>query len=114
MLLFLLSVGLTVIFGLLYFVNLVHGALYALGAYIGYSAVHWTGSYWGGFVLAPIAVSLLGAVLYYGLIRRMRRSGAMNQVLVTFGLIFFLDAFRIFWGDITLSRHYRPSQQLIF
>lgn len=104
MLLFLLSVGLTVIFGLLHFVNLAHGALYALGAYIGYTAVRVTGSYWGGFVFAPIAVAALGALLYFSLIRRMRRSGPMNQVLVTFGLIFvFLDGFRIFWGDIALG-----------
>jgi len=104
MLLFLLSVGLTVIFGLLHFVNLAHGAFYALGAYIGYSAVRLTGSYWGGFVLAPIAVAMLGAALYFTLIRRMRHSGPMNQVLVTFGLIFvFLDVFRIFWGDIALG-----------
>jgi len=110
MLLFLLSVGLTVIFGLLHFVNLAHGALYALGAYIGYTAVRVTGSYWGGFVFAPIAVAALGALLYFSLIRRMRHSGPMNQVLVTFGLIFvFLDGFRIFWGDIALGIETPPS-----
>lgn len=110
MLLFLLSVGLTVIFGLLHFVNLAHGALYALGAFAGYSAIRYTGSYWGGFVLAPIAVAVLGALLYFGLIRRMRHSGAMNQVLVTFGLIFvFLDVFRIAWGDIALGIEAPPS-----
>ena len=104
MLLFLLSVGLTVIFGLLHFVNLAHGALYALGAYIGFSIVRMTGSYWAGFLLAPAVVSALGAALYFGLIRRMRHAGPMNQVLVTFGLIFiFLDLFRIIWGDIALG-----------
>ncbi len=104
MLLFLLSVGLTVIFGLLHFVNLAHGALYALGAYASYSAVRYTGSYWGGFALAPVAVAALGALLYFGLIRRMRQSGPMNQVLVTFGLIFvFFDGFRMLWGDIALG-----------
>ena len=104
MLLFLLSVGLTVIFGLMHFVNLAHGALYALGAYIGFSVVRMTGSYWAGFLLAPVAVAALGAVLYFGLIRRMRHAGPMNQVLVTFGLIFiFLDMFRIVWGDIALG-----------
>lgn len=104
MLLFLLSVGLTVIFGLLHFVNLAHGAFYALGAFIGYSAIRWTGSFWGGFFLAPLVVAAFGALLYFSLIRRMRQAGAMNQVLVTFGLIFvFLDGFRIFWGDIALG-----------
>jgi branched-chain amino acid transport system permease protein len=104
MLLFLLSVGLTVIFGLLHFVNLAHGVLYALGAYIGYSAVRLTGSYWGGFLLAPFAVALFGAVLYFSLIRRMRHSGPMNQVLITFGLIFvFVDVIRYSWGDVALG-----------
>jgi branched-chain amino acid transport system permease protein len=110
MLLFLLSVGLTVIFGLMHFVNLAHGALYALGAYIGFSAVRMTGSYWAGFFLAPVAVAALGAVLYFGLIRRMRHAGPMNQVLVTFGLIFiFLDIFRIVWGDIALGVEPPPA-----
>jgi branched-chain amino acid transport system permease protein len=66
--------------------------------------MRWTGSYWGGFALAPVAVTALGALLYFSLIRRMRHSGPMNQVLVTFGLIFvFLDGFRIVWGDIALG-----------
>jgi branched-chain amino acid transport system permease protein len=104
MLLFLLSVGLTVIFGLMHFVNLAHGALYAMGAYAGFSLARATGSYWAGFALAPVAVAALGAVLYFGLIRRMRHAGPMNQVLVTFGLIFiFLDIFRMIWGDIALG-----------
>ncbi len=104
MLLFLLSVGLTVIFGLLHFVNLAHGALYALGAFVSFSAVKLTGSYWAGFLLAPVAVAIAGMLLYLGLIKRMRNAGPMNQVLITFGLIFvFLDIFRIFWGDIALG-----------
>jgi branched-chain amino acid transport system permease protein len=110
MLLFLLSVGLTVIFGLMHFVNLAHGVFYALGAYIGFSLVRAAGSYWLAFVLAPIAVAAFGALLYFGLIRRMRQSGPMNQVLVTFGLIFvFLDVIRYLWGDIGLGAEPPPS-----
>lgn len=104
MLLFLLSIGLTVIFGLLHFVNLAHGALYMMGAYIGISVVSLTGSFWAALVLSPIAVTLIGAVLYFTLIDRLRSAGPMNQVLVTFGLIFvFLDLVRIGWGDIALG-----------
>ncbi len=104
MLLFLLSVGLTVIFGLLHFVNLAHGALYMIGAYVGVSAAAEFGSYWAAFLAGPIAVTLVGVVLYVSLIRRMRRAGPMNQVLVTFGLIFVaLDLVRIVWGDIALG-----------
>ena len=104
MLLFLLSIGLTVIFGLLHFMNLAHGALYMMGAYIGISIASATGSFWAAFVLAPLAVTAIGAVLYFTLIRRMRHAGPMNQVLVTFGLIFvFLDLVRLGWGDIALG-----------
>ncbi len=103
MLLFLLSVGLTVIFGLMHFVNLAHGALYAFGAYVAASVAGATG-FWVGLLIAPLAVAAMGVVLYGGLIRRMRRSGPMAQVLVTFGLIFaLLDITRIIWGDVALA-----------
>ena len=104
MLLFLLSIGLTVIFGLLHFVNLAHGALYMIGAYVGVSLAAATGSFWPAFALAPLAVAAVGAALYFAFIRRMRRAGPMNQVLVTFGLIFIItDLVRIGWGDIALG-----------
>jgi branched-chain amino acid transport system permease protein len=104
MLLFLLSIGLTVIFGLLHFVNLAHGALYMLGAYIGISAAAMTGSFWLALILSPLAVTLIGAVLYFTLINRLRKAGPMVQVLVTFGLIFvFLDLVRMGWGDVALG-----------
>ena len=103
MLLFLLSIGLTVIFGLMHFVNLAHGSLYALGAYFAASLAA-VGGYWMGFFLAPVAVAGVGVLLYSGLIKRMRKSGPMAQVLVTFGLIFaMLDLTRIFWGDLALG-----------
>lgn len=104
MLLFLLSVGLSVIFGLLNFVNLAHGSLYALGAFLGYSIAEASGSVWAAFVLAPLAVAGIGLVLYVTLIDRLRGAGPMNQVLVTFGLIFIvLDATRYFWGADALG-----------
>ena len=103
MLLFLLSIGLTVIFGLMHFVNLAHGSLYALGAYFAASLAA-IGGFWMAFVLAPLAVAGVGTLLYAGLIQRMRKSGPMAQVLVTFGLIFvLLDLIRIVWGDLPLA-----------
>lgn len=103
MLLFLLSIGLTVIFGLMHFVNLAHGALYALGAYIAASIAS-TAGFWAAIIVAPLGVALTGVLLYGGLIQRMRKSGPMAQVLVTFGLIFaLLDLTRIFWGDLALA-----------
>jgi branched-chain amino acid transport system permease protein len=103
MLLFLLSVGLTVIFGLMHFVNLAHGSLYAFGAYVAAMLAGMLG-YWGGFFLAPLAVAALGAVLYFTLIRSQRRAGPMAQVLITFGLIFVaVDATRLIWGDLPIG-----------
>lgn len=103
MLLFLLSIGLTVIFGLMHFVNLAHGALYALGAYFA-ATVASTAGFWVALLVAPLGVAVVGMVLYGGLIQRMRKSGPMAQVLVTFGLIFvLLDLTRIFWGDLALA-----------
>ena len=104
MLLFLLSVGLSVIFGLMNFVNLAHGSFYALGAFIGYSIASQSGSFWLAFVAAPLAVAAIGALLYVTLINRMRAAGPMKQVLVTFGLIFvLLDTMRYIWGSDQLG-----------
>lgn len=99
MLLFLLSVGLSVIFGLMNFVNMAHGSLYALGAFFGYEIALRLDSYWAAFVLAPLLVAGAGALLYVTLISRMREAGPLKQVLVTFGLVFVLsDAMRFIWG----------------
>lgn len=109
MLLFLLSIGLTVIFGLMHFVNLAHGALYALGAYLAASIASVAG-FWAAILVAPLGVALVGVVLYGGLIQRMRKSGPMAQVLVTFGLIFaLLDLTRMIWGDLALAMATPPA-----
>ena len=112
MLLFLLSIGLTVIFGLLHFVNLAHGAFYMLGAYIGVSLLALTNSFWATLLLAPLAVAFIGAIFFYLLINRLRHSSHMNHVLVTFGMMFvFLDLVRMTWGDIALGFDMPPLLQ---
>ena len=101
-LLFLLSVGLSVVFGLMNFINLAHGTLYMLGAFIGLSLERWTGSYWIALALAPLAVAAVGAVFHVVLLRRLQAAAPMKQVLVTFGLIFIgLDSVRYIWGNHT-------------
>ena len=99
-LLFLLSVGLSVVFGLMNFINLAHGTLYMVGAYIGLSLTRATGSFWVALVLAPVAVAALGAVFHLLLLRRIHAESPMKQVLVTFGLVFIgLDSVRYLWGN---------------
>lgn len=100
MLLFLLSVGLSVVFGLMNFINLAHGTLYMAGAYLGWSAARLTGSYWAALALAPFGAAALGALLYGVLLRHLQSASPMRQVLVTFGLVFIgIDAVRWIWGD---------------
>ena len=104
MTLFLLSVGLTIVFGLMKIVNLAHGTLYMLGAYMGLSIWTFTGSFWLAFVLAPIATALLGALLYNILFKFIQRVDPMRQVLLTFGLIYIgLDSVRLIWGSMSHS-----------
>lgn len=99
MLLFMLAVGLSVVFGLLDVLNLAHATLYMFGAYLGYTVARWTGSYWVALAVAPVLVTLIGMVLYQTLLTRVR-GDHMVQALVTFGLLFVgFDAVRIIWGN---------------
>ena len=103
-LLFLLSVGLSVVYGLMNFINLAHGTLYMLGAYIGLTVARTTGSFWLAFVIAPLAVAMLGALFHVLLLRHMQNTSPLKQVLVTFGLVFVgLDVVRYIWGNFSHS-----------
>ena len=101
MLLFLLSIGLSVVFGMMNFINLAHGTLYMVGAYLALSTVRWFDSFWVALALAPLGVALIGALFYAVLLRHMQRQSPMRQVLVTFGLIFVgFDTVRMVWGTL--------------
>ena len=98
-LLFLLSVGLTLIFGMLDVVNLAHGSYYMLGAYAGLTLIAASGSFWLALVVAPLAVALIGAVVERTCLRPLYRRGPLDQVLLTFGLIYvFEDLVKWIWG----------------
>jgi branched-subunit amino acid ABC-type transport system permease component len=98
-LLFLLSVGLTLIFGMLDVVNLAHGSFYMLGAYAGLTTLAATGNFWLAALTAPLAVGLVGALVERGLLRPLYRRSPLDQVLLTFGLIYlFEDLVKWGWG----------------
>ena len=100
-LLFLLSIGLSVVFGLMNFINLAHGTLFMVGAYLALSAVRAFESFWLALLLAPLGVALIGGLLYLVLLRHMQRADPMKQVLVTFGLIFVgIETVDIIWGSL--------------
>src|SRR5512137_380555 len=91
-LLFLLSVGLTLIFGMLDVVNLAHGSFYMLGAYAGLSVIAATGNFWLALLAAPLAVGLIGALIERSCLRPLYRRPPLDQVLLTFGFIYLFEA----------------------
>jgi branched-subunit amino acid ABC-type transport system permease component len=98
-LLFLLSVGLTLIFGMLDVVNLAHGSFYMLGAYAGLATIALSGNYWLALVVAPLAVGVIGALMEIAVLRPLYRRDPLDQVLLTFGFIYlFEDLVKWIWG----------------
>lgn len=109
-LLFLLGVGLTLIFGIMRIVNFAHGSLYMLGAFVGYTAARLTGSFWLALVFAPLAVGLLGALFERSVLRFLYRRDATAFLLVTFGLALVLgEVARLIWGSQSLEVATPPS-----
>ena len=82
-----LSLGLSVIFGLLNIINFAHGALYMTGAFAAYFLLQWAGlGYWWSLLLAPIAVGLLGVVLEKTMLKRLYHLDHLYGLLLTFGI----------------------------
>lgn len=103
-LLFLVSVGLSLVFGILRVVNFAHGMFYMLGAYLGFTVAARTGSFWLALVVAPPVVGLLGAALERSSLRFIYRRPPIYQVLLTFGLSLIIEeAVRIVWGATAKS-----------
>ncbi|WP_372394078.1 branched-chain amino acid ABC transporter permease [Azospirillum sp. HJ39] len=96
----LLSLGLAVIFGMLNVVNMAHGALYMVGAFVAWLLLTYAGiGYWGALVLAPLAVGAVGLVLERTLLRRLYTVDHLYGLLLTFGLALILEgAFRHQYG----------------
>jgi branched-chain amino acid transport system permease protein len=104
LLLFLLAAGLTLVFGIMDFVNLAHGSLYMMGAYFAATFAAWTGSFILGAVLALVATLVLGIVLEFAALRHLYGRDHLDHVLATFGLIlFFNEAVRLIWGPAGLA-----------
>ena len=103
-LLFLLAAGLTLVFGIMDFVNLAHGSLYMMGAYFAATFTSWTGSFLAGALLALPAALVLGIIVEMVALRTLYDRDHLDQVLATFGLIlFFNELVRIVWGPAGLD-----------
>ena len=100
--LFLVSVGLSLIFGVTRTINFAHGSFYMLGAFIAYSSVDVLSphiGFWPALVLAPLACGVLGALTEMLLLRRIYKAPELFQLLATFALVLVIkDAALWLWG----------------
>ena len=100
LLLFMLAAGLTLIFGIMGVVNLAHGSFYMLGAYLAYSLSSMLGSFTLAILAGVVLSVLFGLVLERVLFRFFYQRDHLDQVLMTFGLIYIFEELRsILWGD---------------
>jgi branched-chain amino acid transport system permease protein len=101
--LFLMAAGLTLVFGIMNLVNLAHGSLYMVGAYLATAAYQWTGSFPLAVVLALAGTLVVGIVVEVVALRTLYERDHLDQVLATFGLIlFFNELIAIIWGRSAL------------
>jgi len=101
--LFLLAAGLTLVFGIMHLINLAHGTLYMVGAYVAATVTKVSGSFTVGVVAALAAAGLVGAAIEMTALRRLYRRDHLDQVLATFGVIlFFNELVKIVWGPQAL------------
>jgi branched-chain amino acid transport system permease protein len=103
-LLFLVAAGLTLVFGVMDFVNMAHGVQYMLGAYLAVAAATATGSFVLGLLAALAGTIVFGLVLDRLVFRHLYGRGHLDQVLATFGIILTAnEAVRMVWGNDPLS-----------
>ncbi len=100
LMLFLLAAGLTLVFGIMDMINLAHGSLYMVGAFMASTLVQASGSFWLGVLLALPATALLGMLLEVSILRTLYSRDHLSQVLATFALILIInETVRIVWGS---------------
>ena len=107
----LLSLGLAIIFGLLNVINFCHGALYMLGAFVAWFLLEKTGlGYWPALLLAPIIVGAFGVLIERLLLRRLLGLDPLYGLLLTFGIVLFLQGLFSNWFGSSGMPYEMPKQ----
>ena len=116
MLIFLMALGLTLIFGLMDILNLAHGAFYMIGAYAGFVIFQMSDSFWLALILAPLLPAAVGFLLQYFVLQPLidrGRSIHLDMALLTFGLLFFtigaIDLVFFEWLGLTFLSIDKPE-----
>ncbi len=103
-LLFLIAAGLTLVFGVMGFINLAHGVQYMIGAYLVYLYFGISGSFALAILLSMVTALIIGLLLEHLIFRHLYNRGHLDQVLATFGIIIFLNELaKVVFGPATLS-----------
>lgn len=112
LLLFMVSAGLTLIFGMMGVLNFAHASFYMLGAYFAY-ALQGVLGFWPALVAAPFLVGLVGTVVERFFLRRVHHHGHAHELLLTFGLSFIIaELVKLFFGNYPVN--YRIPKSLDF
>ena len=100
LMLFLLAAGLTLVFGIMDMINLAHGSLYMVGAYLIASITAATGNYWWGLLFGVMGAAVFGALLEVTILRRFYQRDHLSQVLGTFAILLICnESVRLIWGS---------------
>lgn len=104
LMLFLLAAGLTLVFGIMDMINLAHGSLYMIGAYLIASATAASGSFWLGLAAGVAGTAVVGVLLEVTVLRRLYERDHLSQVLGTFAILLMSnEAIRMIWGSQPLA-----------
>lgn len=100
LLLFVIAVGLNIVFGVLNIINFAHGALYMVGAYLGYTCINqWGMPFWLALVVAPLCVAALAVLIDRGMLRFIYHREVTDSLLLTFSLLLIInESVRQIWG----------------
>lgn len=110
MLLFLVSSGLTLIFGMMGILNLAHASFFMLAAYFCYTVLGVTGNFALALIVAPVVAGFFGVLCERFLLRKVHATGHVAELLLTVGLsLVILEAVKVFWGTEALIVNVPPS-----
>jgi branched-chain amino acid transport system permease protein len=99
-LLFLVSAGLTLVFGMMNVLNFAHAAMYMLGAYFSFTLLQATGQFWLCLIVCPLLLFIIGALVERFLLRRVHAYGHLHELLLTFGLAYIItELVKWIWGN---------------
>ncbi len=109
LLLFMVSAGLTLIFGMMGVLNFAHASFYMLGAYFAY-ALQGAIGFWGAILVSPVLVGAVGVIVERFFLRRVHRHGHAHELLLTFGLSFIIaELIKLFFGNYPVNYRVPPA-----